>query len=517
MKRIGTLAAAVLLLSVFLYAQNAQNIRNDSPPLWVLSASAFTVDEITAGFEPVSSGHEEKITELLPKLILEKLSQTGMRTVMPEELFRREKKSIADNKRKLYAQLEKAVAERDTYIVSVHDEKKRRFQIDEKEKAIYALNAELEQNAEKDKVLSVEAFKPVREQVVLWKNTYSELYPSLKKSMRADEPSDIRGLVTGSISRIGPYIQANVNLVLFPGSVVCLHISETEHIEELSLLAARISEKLLVNLRNGKTVNLIFDVLPPEAAQKAVIRLDGRLLSVSRNRFEYSDSAENELRGSGNGLLSAVIPEGIHELYIEADGFGASAFVYNFSEKDNFYVHARLPRQNAIPVKIKTDTQDSYLFYFNGLPAEPLSKTKNTFMVNGFPVLVELTDAGGLRHFILEQKTSKNLYIPEYRIPNESMANAAAIEKKRKIMYDSYAALIISLPAAFILMGKQVDEYNAWALGKNTGDDLQKWKAASYTATGISIGLGINFLVQLGIYLHSVNAVLPKQIKPAKY
>ena len=46
--------------------------------------------------------------------------------------------------------------------------------------------------------------------------------------------------------------------------------------------------------------------------------------------------------------------------------------------------------------------------------------------------------------------------------------------------------------------------------------DLEKWRNASFAAAGISIGLGVNFLVQQGIYLHSVNAVLPKEIRPEK-
>ena len=84
-------------------------------------------------------------------------------------------------------------------------------------------------------------------------------------------------------------------------------------------------------------------------------------------------------------------------------------------------------------------------------------------------------------------------------------------------MYNSYAALIVSLPASFILLGKYVDEYNSWARGNNTADDLQKWNVARYAAAGVSIGLGVNFLVQLGIYLHSVNAVLPEQKLPVKH
>ena len=154
----------------------------------------------------------------------------------------------------------------------------------------------------------------------------------------------------------------------------------------------------------------------------------------------------------------------------------------------------------------------------------PYEGKEHTFTVNGFPVLAEAVEGDTVRRFILERGVQKKgtasenptEYVAEYTLPASGVSLASSIEKKRRIMYNSYAALILSLPAAFILVGKEVDEYNSRVLGRNGGDDLQNWQIAAYAASGVSIGLGINFLVQLGLYLHSVNSVLPERIKADK-
>ena len=93
---------------------------------------------------------------------------------------------------------------------------------------------------------------------MLWKKTNTEAYPPLKTAApfreTLEEPKDIRGLITGSIRRLGDYMQVQTMLTLYPGAVEILHLSETDRMDNLEAFAQRFSEKIIVALRNGKEV-----------------------------------------------------------------------------------------------------------------------------------------------------------------------------------------------------------------------------------------------------------------------
>ena len=505
---LAPMLAFVLLHAHLLNAQSAT--QSDGPEVfaeWTLAACVFAVDEASSNFENAASDHAHKAASLLPQLILEKTLDAGMRTVPAEELCRREKKKLNEQRRALYADIGQKTAERDKLVVSEADEKKLSREIAAREKTIRLLKADAEKIIEKETSLSPSDFSPVKEHIVLWKKTSAEAYPPLKNAAplreTLEEPKDIRGLITGSIRRLGDYMQVQVMLTLYPGAVEVLHLSETDRMDNLEAFSQRFAEKIIVALRNGKEARLSFDIQPADAAQKASVRLDGRLL---------------------HSLSSVLIADGIHELYAEAEGFEAASFVYDFSGKSDFYVRVRFKKRNETPIRVVPKAGGPYTLFFNGLAAMPYEGKEHTFTVNGFPVLAEAVAGDTVRRFILERgvqkkgTASENLteYVAEYTLPASGVSLASSIEKKRRIMYNSYAALILSLPAAFILVGKEVDEYNSRVLGRNGGDDLQKWQIAAYAASGVSIGLGINFLVQLGLYLHSVNSVLPERIKADK-
>ena len=516
MNKPTALTLAPMLAFVLLHAQSAaqsspQNGNLDESPRapaeWTLAACAFTVGENSSNFENGTSDHVQNAALLLPQLILEKTLDAGMRTVPAEELCRREKKKLHEQRRALYADIGQKTAERDKLVVSEADEKKLSREIAAREKTIRSLKDEAEKITERERALSPSDFLPVKERIVLWKNTSAEAYPPLKTAApfreTLEEPKDIRGLITGSVQRLGDYMQVQADLTLYPGAVEALHLSETDRTENLEAFAQRFAEKIIVALRNGKEVRLSFDIQPEDAAQKASVRLDGRLL---------------------RSLSSVLIADGIHELYAEAEGFEAASFVYDFSGKSDFYVRVRFQKRDQTPIRVVPKAGGPYTLFFNGLAAVPQEGKEHTFTVNGFPVLAEAVEGDTVRRFILERGSRKKGvlsgesadYVAEYTLPAPSSSLSSSIEKKRRIMYNSYAALILSLPVTFILAGKQVDEYNSRVLGKSGGDDLQNWQIAAYASSGVSIGLGINFLVQLGLYLHSVNSLLPERIKADK-
>ena len=528
MKKTGVSVFIPVLLLIFFGTHTAVfGAENTSLPEWTLAACAFNVEDFYPGYTAAAdqSGQTaafgesgEKIAELLPRLILERAADAGTRMVLPEELYERRKKELLKERRSLYENLEKAVYERDKLIASDLSERKLYESIAAKEKDAEKLRSELKKNQESSALLAVSDFKSRYEYIVLWKKNAAELYaapfapPADSSNKKADslvvrkrEPEDINALISGSVTRSGTYIKADVSLVLYPGGNEVLKVSETSAIDRLDTLASSLASQLEFALQNTKKVRLFFDIQPVEAAGKISVRLDGRLLPLNKDE----------------GSLSADIRGGIHDLYVEAEGYKGASFVYDFSSADEFYISVHPEKQNDIPLKISSSVLANSRLFFNGLAVFPSSDTEDensaVFTVNGLPVLAELQLENGIKKsFLLTQRQGKFFGMNEYSLPVKQKAGASGIEKKRKIMYNSYAALIVSLPVTFSLFGKHIDEYNSWARGNNVRDDLDKWQIAYYTAAGISAGLGINFLVQLGLYLHAANSVLPEKVIPKK-
>lgn len=555
MKKSVLILCALLVQSAFLTALD-----------WTVAACAFkteTLQNQTSSSTAVTA--EQAAAVALPRLILEKIADTGIRTVPEDELCRREKKEFAVKRRSLYEDLKKAVALRDQAVFVFTDEKKLKANIGAKEKEISAINAKIEKSIkeENDKIAS--GFVSVPERIVLWKNSSDSLYEVSENGFGLQEPQDIQALISGTLRRTGSYVYACAVLTLYPFAYQAAQVCEIESVDNFEKLAEKLAEKLLPVLKNERQVRIDFDIQPAQAAQTALIRVDGNQLYFNRQHSETGGQTPEQ-------NLSAVLTGGIRHIYAEAEGYQAVAADYNFSGSDTFRIRIRLKRKEAIPVKIYFDSASLFSLYLYGLKALPDEKDANLFTVNGLPVLAELADENGnAKRFLLSEpkrrqsklsferggsagtnasspssassaganlgsassagtdtvagaKTAESAAgnaganIAEYSVNSAVLSDiGSGIEKKRKIMYNSYAALIVSLPASFILLGKYVDEYNSWARGNNTADDLQKWNVARYAAAGVSIGLGVNFLVQLGIYLHSVNAVLPEQKLPIKH
>ena len=127
---------------------------------WTLAACAFTVDEASSNFENAASDHAYKAASLLPQLILEKTLDAGMRTVPAEELCRREKKKLNEQRRALYADIGQKTAERDKLVVSEADEKKLQREIVAREKTIRLLKGRCGKNYRKRNVAFAFRFFP---------------------------------------------------------------------------------------------------------------------------------------------------------------------------------------------------------------------------------------------------------------------------------------------------------------------------------------------------------------------
>ena len=90
------------------------------------------------------------------------------------------------------------------------------------------------------------------------------------------------------------------------------------------------------------------------------------------------------------------------------------------------------------------------------------------------------------------------------------------IDRRRNILYWSLGAFYVSLPIFMILQGVTADMYSAARdyRVEVTEEVQQKYRAlfiSTAVMQGLTIGLGINYVVQLGLYLHAADQSIPKE------
>ncbi len=341
-------------------------------------------------------------------------------------------------------------------------------------------------------MLNIDTYVTVEKNIALWNNSSENLYNM--PDTQFFKPTDIHALVTGSVEYIDSYVHATVRLVLFPGNVIEFELRDAEKVDLVKNLSKRISDELFAQYSNKQNITLNISVSPKEAQENAVLHING-----IPYRKEQDDA-----------FTTINVINGIYDIYVESPGYKSVAISQYFGDEDIFTVEISLKKQLSAQIDISDLPQVGDLFF--NVKKTPPNATEVT--INTIPVLGEFVREDGVSTwFILDSKNNfENLQNPHFSLHLNKENPADVIEKKRKIMYHSYSALIASLPLYFIAHGQYINEYNSWGSGNSSGSSVSAWKTAENVSMGVSIGLGINFLVQLGLYIYSVNAILPEEI-----
>jgi len=95
------------------------------------------------------------------------------------------------------------------------------------------------------------------------------------------------------------------------------------------------------------------------------------------------------------------------------------------------------------------------------------------------------------------------------------------IDRRRNVLYWSLGAFYAALPIFMILQGITADMASAAADSHlRVTEDVEKTYRTLVTASvvvgGLTIGLGINYAVQLGLYLYAADQSIPKEASKSK-
>ena len=524
---------AVVLVFTFLWTSFSPLFGEDGK--WVIAAQKFiyargqTKNAVTSNIE-----------ETIPINILEKISRSLERNIMPNERFERENYKLRTERQSLYLQLSSEYKKRDSLVLNNYSDMRMKSELKAEEKKIKQIQEKLEKNIteQKEKYEKAEAqmhlaagevddddnvelneaelvknlIKNIFEQsedliteenIALYKDSVESLFKTTGKVKETDytEPlfekevvsSGINGLITGQITSYGDFISVAVDLYNYPGAKKIGSVMEVGEIKELDLITSEISRQILPMIVNTLPVKFVFSIEPEEAKEKLSIYVDDVLQKM-----------END---------TVSLDSGSHRIQFVSEGYKSAGVTYFFegNKKYNIEVKFEKPVIGHIQLQLKNELPGN--IYANAEPALKFDDRNSQISINGNTILGE---------FITEDNETAFFYIPKKQTFDGSAVTlnpkprdrTEYVNTRRKWMYGAYTVFMISLIPTFYTFGNFQINKDLYSKHQIDFETAKRWQTASNISSTISICCGVFWGIELIRYLVAVNSVLPQNVKP---
>ena len=524
---------AVVLVFTFLWTSFLPLFGEDGK--WVIAAQKFiyargqTKNAVTSNIE-----------ETIPINILEKISRSLERNIMPNERFERENYKLRTERQSLYLQLSSEYKKRDSLVLNNYSDMRIKSELKAAEKKIKQIQEKLEKNIAEQKVKYEKAeaqmhlaagevddddnvelneaelvknlIKNIFEQsedliteenIALYKDSVESLFKTTVKVKETDytEPlfekevvsSGINGLITGQITSYGDFISVAVDLYNYPGAKKIGSVMEVGEIKELDLITSEISRQILPMIVNTLPVKFVFSIEPEEAKEKLSIYVDDVLQKM-----------END---------TVSLDSGSHRIQFVSEGYKSAGVTYFFegNKKYNIEVKFERPVIGHIQLQLKNELPGN--IYANAEPALKFDDRNSQISINGNTILGE---------FITEDNETAFFYIPKKQTFDGSAVTlnpkprdrTEYVNTRRKWMYGAYTVFMISLIPTFYTFGNFQINRDLYSKHQIDFETAKRWQTASNISSTISICCGVFWGIELIRYLVAANSVLPQNVKP---
>jgi hypothetical protein len=259
--------------------------------------------------------------------------------------------------------------------------------------------------------------------------------------------------------------------------------------EDIDLLLTSLASRLLPGMTNAETVELFLSVEPPDSR----VFIDGRLIT--------------------DPAASITITRGTHVITAFADGYAGSEKSAEFDGSDRYSIAITLEKMQTQEYTFTTSIDPSRIF-ING---KLIGDTPAQVFLPRLPAIGEAINEDITTYFVFDPSTGP--IVSDTSIPLHIQSNRTAtnerIERQRKILYWSLGALYIALPVSMLSYGATLNRTLAIEDGRlpydsATAAELERWQNINTVSQAISIGLGVNFVVQLVRYLIAADQTLPE-------
>ena len=527
--------AAVLIFLFFSTAAVSESY------VWTVGAEKFKYSKGQKEDAVTSS-----IAETIPSEILEKLSNSIKRNVMPDEQYERTAYKLRTERQSLYLQLTSEYKKRDSIVINTISDSKLKAGIKAEEKKIAEIEEKINKNIEKQKQelneterrmnyissglyleeqkekneidLYRDLFKNIfvkeesyltEERLAFYQKDVTALFtPSEKASESYDSQlfekevysAGINALITGTISEYEGFISVSVDLYVYPGAKKSGSVMEVGTVSDVDFITSSISRQLLPYLANAMPVEIFVTLEPPEAAAAAGIYIDDVLQKSEDGRF--------------------VLDSGIHNIQFVSEGYRTAGTTYFFDGNKKYNINVQFEKRTVGALQIGLRKSLDGSLYANsekaltveGSIAGEFGERKSQISINGNVILGEfIAENGESAFFYIPKKLNfDGNYVTIKPVPRN---RSTYINTRRKWMYGSYTLFMISLIPTFYTYGNYLNQVRLYKDGLADYESARGWQNATNITRIISIGCGVFWGYELVRYLLAADSVLPQNAR----
>lgn len=529
-----------LFVFSILLIMNGITFLNADDNQWVIAAIPFQVD--------VRSGNKNSVYKefetLFPKRILDNLVFGNQRYIEKSETDRRTLYDLKKKQTANFLELSGLIKSRDSLILYNYSERELKRKIAEADKKIENCKKNISENQELiEKLLlsetdvsstynvrknqtEAEKFKNLfknlfsshteseyYEQVAVYgsiDNPFIELTEEQKEDFLenginalflqklADE-KEIRCILTGKVTVIDEYISVSSVLTLMPGNLELCRTSEIGTAADSEILCDLLADSMLKYVSGSLPVSITVKVMNEEPVEGLKFTFDDQVVS--------------------NFSIPQIFESGIHTVSFSAPDYKTLVTTYFFEGNQNYEIGVNLVKKEEGFINLKLKNPSEGTIFANGVPALHSDEYRNTsrIEIDGKEILGVFVAEDGLSDFyyIDSKKISDGKF---YQTNLKAMDTASYIDLRRKIMYGSYSAFMISMMGWCVTYGSLYNTFAAYQQNPTVElyDKAVKWQNASKVMTGFAWGTGILWGYTLVRYLIAADKVLPSSTKILK-
>ena len=482
--KIKRLCVAMIAMVIAVCA--AAQTKDEALP-WTITAAKFTLTDVPELYASYSTA--------LPAMLNLFCSVPASRLVTPGEKKARQLIDLAAKKRALIGERAAVIAERDALYLAVMSEKEKLKKVASLNKKVTEKEAGIQKAQEKiDTVLNDTSFTAETLPVMIWKDGQQvfELpeYANISQTLKSEH---IAAVINGSIEDLAGYMYVSVVLTTgLPGMPV-YRFSEAGPYQSVETIARSLAAQIMTAVKNTQPAKVALTVEPEDAQ----VYLDSEPLQPGKTPF--------------------YIYEGSHRLEALAAGYDSAGKTIEAKAGESYLLKIKLKKENVISVGFRFIKPDADVFlhtqYFAGTPFQAdIPAGKNTAISFSYG---DVKTYVVLRPYDFTQQ-GQTTYQLQAELNKEK--TKTLIDRRRNTLYWSLGAFYVALPIFMILQGLTADMASAISDSRlGSGAAVQnKYRALFISAAvmqGITIGLGINYAVQLGLYLYAADQSIPKEAR----
>ena len=483
MKRLCA-ALITMITALYVAAQTKEDV-----PVWSITAAKFTLTDVPELYASYS-------TEV-PAMLNLFCAMPARRLVTPEEKKARKLIDYAAKKLALIRERVSLIAERDLLYLAVISKKEKMKQAAALNKKITAKEADIQKAQEKiDKLLTDTSFTAETFPVLVWKDGQQVFempeYANIPETLKAE---NISAVINGSIQDLAGYMYVSVVLTTGLPGMPEYRFSEAGPYQSVEAIVRSLAAQIMAAIKNTQPAKVLLTVEPEEAE----VYLDNERLQA--------------------GEKTIYMYEGSHRLEVTASGYDSAGKTIEAQAGKSYLLTITLKKEKMISVgfRFTKPVADVFLHtqYFGGTPFQTdIPAKKNTivsFSYRDVKTYIVLRPENFMQRG--QGQTAFQLQAPLNKEKTRTL-----IDRRRNALYWSLGAFYVALPIFMILQGVTADMASAAADSRLRSDAgvQQKYRAlfiSSAVMQGVTIGLGINYAVHLGLYLRAADQSIPKEAR----